>query len=138
MGGIDQTRANAILAAYGKNSGTATVGTETITGPMHLRLMTTTTLSGDVTLGSELATSGGYTAGGAAISFGTASAGTIASNAAVTWTNMPSATLSGIEEWDTSATPLRTFWTAWNTGNIVVASGSTLTVASGSLTNALQ
>lgn len=39
-GGMDQTRATAVLAAYAINSSTSTVGSETITGPMHMRLMT--------------------------------------------------------------------------------------------------
>src|ERR1700753_2126374 len=121
-GGIDQARATAILAACGENSGTATGGTETITAPEKLRLMTTTTASTDTTNGSELATSGGYTAGGSALSFASAASGAISTNAAVSWTNMPATTLAGCEEWDSSATPLRLFWGPWSGGNISVAS----------------
>lgn len=134
-GGIDQTMANAILTALGKNSATATVGTVTITGPIHLRLFTVN--GTDSATGTELGTSGGYTAGGSSLAFAAASAGSIATNAGVSWTNMPSTTLTGCEEWDTSATPLRIFWAPWSGGSIVVASGNTFTVASGSLTNAL-
>jgi hypothetical protein len=134
-GGIDQTRATEILAAYGINSSTSTVGSKTITGPIHMRLFTTN--GSDASTGTELTTSGGYTAGGSALSFATASAGSIATNAAVSWTSMPSTTLTGMEEWDTSATPLRLFWAPWTVGSIVVASGNTFTVASGSLTNSL-
>lgn len=134
-GGIDQTRATAILTALGLNSGTATVGSMTITGPIHMRLFTAN--GSDAATGTELATSGGYTAGGSALSFAAASAGSIATNAAVSWTNMPATTLTGMEEWDTSATPLRLFWAPWTAGSITVASGNTFTVASGSLTNSL-
>ncbi len=135
-GGIDQTLATAILAALGINSGTATLGTVTHTGPSHMRLMTAN--GSDSAAGTELATSGGYTAGGSAISFGTAATASIASNAAVSWTSMPSCTLTGMEEWDTSATPLRCFWAPWTAGSIVVASGNTFTCSSGALTNALS
>jgi hypothetical protein len=134
-GGIDQTMATAILAALAINSSTATVGTKTITGPIHMRLFTVN--GTDAATGTELTTSGGYTAGGASLSFAAASAGSVATNAAVSWTNMPSTTLTGMEEWDTSATPLRLFWAPWSSGSIVVASGNTFTVASASLTNSL-
>ena len=134
-GGIDQTRATHILAALGINTGTATVGVDTITGPIHMRLFTVN--GTDAATGTELATSGGYTAGGASVGMGTAASASIASNAAVSWTSMPSTTLTGMEEWDSSATPLRLFWAPWTAGTIVVASGNTFTVASGSLTNSL-
>jgi len=134
-GGIDQTRATVILQALAINSATATVGTNTITGPIHMRLFTAN--GTDAATGTELATSGGYTAGGSALSFAAAATGSVATNAAVSWTNMPSTTLTGMEEWDTSATPLRLFWAPWTAGSIVVASGNTFTVASGSLTNSL-
>lgn len=134
-GGIDQTRATAILAAFAINSGTATVGTMTITGPTHMRLMTAN--GSDSSNGTELSTSGGYTAGGSALTMGTASAGSVSSTASVSWTNMPSTTLTGMEQWDTSGTPLRLFWGPWTGGNITVASGNTFTVASGNLTDSL-
>ena len=134
-GGIDQTMADAILDALGPNSGTTTVGTKTITGPIHMRLMTAN--GSDTTAGTELATSGGYTAGGSALAFASAATGSKATNAAVSWTNMPAATLTGLEEWDPSATAQRIFWGPWSGGNISVASGNTFTVASGSLSNSL-
>jgi hypothetical protein len=134
-GGIDQTLATKILAALGINSSTSTVGTDTITGPIHMRLFTTN--GSDATTGTELTTSGGYTAGGTSVSMGTAATGSIASNGAASWTSMPSCTLTGMEEWDTSGTPIRLFWAPWTAGSIVVASGNTFTVASGSLTNSL-
>ena len=134
-GGIDQTRATAILAALAINSSTATVGTMTITGPINMRLMTAN--GTDSSNGTEQGTSGGYTAGGTSVSMGTAASGSVASNGAASWTSMPSCTLMGMEEWESSATKLRLFWAPWGSGSIVVASGNTFTVASGSLTNAL-
>lgn len=134
-GGIDSTLGTAFLAATAINSGTATVGTKTITGPIKMRLMTAN--GTDTAAGTELAASGGYTAGGSALSFGTAASLAVSTNAAVSWTNMPSTTLTGMEEWDSSATPQRTFWGPWTAGSIAVASGNTFTVASASLTNQL-
>lgn len=136
-GGIDQTLATATLAALAINSSTATIGTRTVTGPQHLRLMTAN--GSDSSAGTELGTSGGYTAGGSSISFGAASAGSVTnSGGATSWTNMPSTTLTGCEEWDTSGTPLRNFWAPWSSGSIVVASGNTFTVSSSALTNTLS
>lgn len=134
-GGMDQVIATAVLAALGPNSGTTTVGTKTMTGPTKMRLMTAN--GSDTAAGTELATSGGYTAGGTAMSMGTAATGSIASNASVSWTNMPSTTLTGPEQWDSSATPQRPFWGPWSGGNIAVSSASTFTVASGSYSDTL-
>jgi hypothetical protein len=132
---MDQTMATAILAALNPTSGTKTIGTVTITYPLHLRLFTAN--GSDATTGTELTTSGGYTAGGAAIGMAAPSAGTVASNAPVSWTSMPTCTLTGPEKWDTSATPLREFWAPWTAGSIAVASGNTFTVSSASYTEAL-
>lgn len=135
-GGIDQTAATAYLAALAINSSTSTVGTKTYTGPFHLRLMTAN--GSDASSGTELSTGSGYTAGGLAISFAGASAGTVSSNGAVSWTNMPACTLTGAEEWDTGGSPQRSFWGPWTAGSIAVAAGNTFTVSSGALTNSLS
>lgn len=134
-GGIDQTMATAILAALSPNSGTKTIGTVTITGPIKMRLMTAT--GTDSSAGTELGTSGGYTAGGSSLTMGTAATGSITTTASVSWTSFPSATLTAMEQWDSSATPLRSFWGPWSSGSIVVASGNTFTVATGNLTDTL-
>lgn len=126
-GGMDQVRATAILAAFGINASTATVGTMTITGPQKIRLMTAN--GSDSANGTEQGTSGGYTAGGQSITMGTAATGSISNTGADTWTSMPSCTLTGMEQWDSSGTPLRLFWAPWASGNIVVASGNTFTIA---------
>jgi hypothetical protein len=42
-----------------------------------------------------------------------------------------------MEQWDSSGTPLRTFWAPWTAGTIAVALGNTFTVAAASLTDAL-
>lgn len=134
-GGIDQTMANAILDALTPNSGTTTVGTKTITGPAHLRVMTAN--GSDTAAGTEQPTASGYTAGGSALAFAAAGSGSKATNAGVSWTNFPSCTTTGCEEWDTSGTPQRIFWGPWTGGNIVVGAGNTFSIASAALANAL-
>ena len=133
-GGIDQTLATSFLTNLSPNSGTGT--TVTITGPIKMRLMTAN--GSDSAAGTEQTTSGGYTAGGSAVGMGTAASASISSNAAVSWTSMPSTTLTGMEQWTSDGTPKRTFWAPWTSGSIVVASGNTFTVASGSLTDTLS
>lgn len=131
-GGMDQTMADKVLTLL--NTGT---GGPAITTPINVRIMTAN--GSDTATGTELATSGGYTAGGAAVSsFATAASGSQSSSAAVSWTNMPSTTSTGMEQWDSSATKQRTFWAPWSGGNIVIASGNTFTIPSGSLTDSLS
>lgn len=128
-GGIVQARATAIMAAAAKNSGTSTVGTETWTAPFSLRLMTAN--GSDTAAGTELGTSAGYTAGGVAMTLGTAAAGAFSNSAQVGWTNMPSCTLTGAEQWDASATKLEMFWAPWSSGSIVVGAANSFAVAIG-------
>lgn len=131
-GGMDQAMATKVLSLLCKNSGGPTVS-----GTVNVRLINNTTASSDTVNGSELSTSGGYTAGGQSVAFAAASAGTISTNAADTWMNMPVvSSLVGVEEWDTSGTPLRLFWATFGTP-ISVASGNTFQIASGNLTNTL-
>lgn len=133
--GIDQTLANAILDALYPTSGTTTVGALTITGPTHTRLMTAN--GSDTAAGTELATSGGYTAGGAATTYAAAASGSKATSALVSWSSMPAATITGVETWDTSGTPQRLQW-AGLASSVTVASGDTLSIASGAQTAGLS
>lgn len=133
-GGIDQALANSLLDALCPNTGAGSF--PTVTGPIKMRLMTAN--GSDSAAGTELGTSGGYTAGGSSItSWSSAASGSKATSAAVSWTNMPATTLTGMEEWTSDGTPKRTFWGPWSGGNISVASGNTFTVASAGLTNSL-
>jgi hypothetical protein len=124
---LDQTFSNRLLDASCGGSFTPPVT------PLTCRLMTA--VGTNTANGTELATSGGYTAGTGAptVTFAAASAGSKASNVAVTVTNMPATTINGIELWDASGTPVRLWWgplTAAKTTN----SGDTFTISSGSLT----
>lgn len=130
MSNLDQTFSNRLLNASVGGAFTSP------TTPITCRLMTAN--GTNTSNGTELATSGGYTAGTGApqVTFAAASGGTAASNVAVTVTNMPATTIVGVELWDSEATPIRLWWgplTASKTTN----AGDTFTIASGSLTLAM-
>lgn len=130
MSNLDQTFSNRLLDA---SCGGAFTSPAT---PLTCRLMTAN--GTNTANGTELATSGGYTAGTGAptVSFSAASGGSKASSTAVTVTNMPATTIVGVELWDASGSPVRLWWgplTASKTTN----SGDTFTIASGSLTLAM-
>ena len=128
MGALDQTTANNLVD--GSLGTAAYVATTT---PIRCRLMTA---NGSASAnGTELATSGGYTAatGAPSVTFAAASAGSASSNAAVTVTNMPATTVVGVELWDSAGTPKRKWWGALSASKTTNA-GDTFTIASGSLT----
>lgn len=131
MGSLDQTHSNALLDASLDQSGASV---RLSTGPMRCRYLTA--IGTATANGTELATSGGYTSGVGAPTFtsAAASAGSKASNSAITTTNMPATTVVGIEIWD--SIPARKWWgllTASKTTN----AGDTFTIPSGSLTEAM-
>lgn len=141
---LHQATAHAILTAMHPTSGSATLGSLTITSPNKIRLMTA---QGTATAtGTELATGGSYVAqsttpasGGISIgaNWAAASAGSQATNAVVSQTNMPAATIVGIEIWDGHATtPVRIEYTTSFTSK-TTASGDTLSFASGAISSAL-
>lgn len=133
MAGLDQAHANAILDA---SMDEATASVRLSTAPIKCRLMTA---NGSATSnGTELSSSGGYTAGTGAptTSWANAASGSKASDAAVTVTNMPAATIVGVELWDSAGTPLRKWWGALS-ANKTTNSGDTFSIASGSLTASL-
>lgn len=127
---LDQTRANQILDAI--HAVTALVAS---VAPIRTRLMTA---NGSATAnGTELASSGGYTAGTGAPSstWGAAASGSSA-KAALSVTNMPATTINGIEEWDSAGTPKRQELGALTTPK-TTAAGDTLSFANGAITSAL-
>lgn len=141
---LHQATAHAILTAMHATSGTATLGTITVTAPNKIRLMTA---QGTATAtGTELTTGGSYISQAATpatggISIGTnwaaASAGSQATNAVISQANMPAATIVGIEIWDSHATvPVRLEYTTSFTSKTTLA-GDTLSFASGAITSAL-
>jgi hypothetical protein len=127
---ISAARAQAALDALHALGAMANAAT-----PIKQRLMTA---NGSATAnGTELTTGGGYTAAvGQTCTWGSAtSPGTSANTAAVTYTNMPAATIVGIEEWDSTGTPVRQELGS-HTSKTTVA-GDTLSYAIGAVTSAL-
>jgi len=128
MANLDQTFANQLLDAS-----VATTPLVASTAPIHCRLMTA---NGTATAnGTELGTSGGYTSGTGSptLTFAAASGGSAASNSAVTVTNMPAATINGIELWDSAGTPKRKWFGALSAPK-TTNPGDTFSIASGALT----
>lgn len=128
---LSQARANQILdAIHAVTTLTASVA------PTHVRLMTAV---GSATAnGTELATSGGYTAGTGApsVTWTAASGGSTPSSAIVSVTNMPATTINGIEIWDSAGTPLRKWWGAL-TASKTTNAGDTYSQAIGAVTLSL-
>lgn len=109
--------------------------TFTITTPIKVRLMTAN--GSDTSAGTELGTSGGYTAGGSTITWNTVSAGASSNSADVSWTNMPATTITGIEIWSSDGTPKR-LWYGAMAANKTTASGDTFTLPAGQVTVSLN
>lgn len=134
MGAIVQTAANQILTATLAIGGSTTVGA---TGPMSLRL-TTGTAPTATTAGTEL-TGTGYTTGGTAIAFATASGGSTSgpTGSPITWTNTSGVSWSGIvglEVWDSAGTPVRWWYGTWSGQPIIIAPGNTFSCAVSAVT----
>jgi hypothetical protein len=138
-GGIDATHAAQLLAI---SLATGGVTTATTTYPLYMRLMTSN--GSDTTLGTELASGGGYENGvgislaaslGAPAGQPTASP-TVSSTAVITQVNMPavpSPGLQGTEYWDSASSPARKWWIPLSAAKTTNA-GDTFSVAIGALT----
>jgi hypothetical protein len=134
MAAIVQAQANQILTATLAIGGSNTIGA---TSPMKLRL-TTGTAPTSTTAGTELSATG-YTAGGTAITFATASGGSTSgpTGSAISWTNSGGTAWTGIvgvEIWDTAGTPVRWWFGTWSGQPIVIAAGNTFSVSTSAVT----
>jgi hypothetical protein len=132
---IDQTRANEVLTwMHGGASPTALNATS--------RLRIYTAVGNATTEGTQVATGGGYTGGstsssGVAVTWAAAASGSQATNAVAQVTNYPrSETVVAIEIWDGAASPKRVEFGSLTTSR-AMASGDTLSFASGAVTSAL-
>ncbi len=96
------------------------------TAPISVRLMSAN--GDDTTAGTEV-TGGSYAA--QTVTFAAASGGSVASNADVTFTNMPTGDVVGIELWD--ATPTRIAYAPLASTKSLVL-GDSLTFATGTIT----
>lgn len=136
--GMDEAMADAVVTALLPTTGTATIGTKTITAPVLCQFDSVITTSG--TSASTQWVGGSYPTDG--VSVGTnwagASGGSRASSAAVTVTGAPATEWAGNELWDSSATKSRTFYGAITGGSKTVNIGDTATIPSGSLSAAIS
>lgn len=127
MPNIDAVEAlNQVAASLGEATYAAT------TGPIRGRLMTANgTASSN---GTEVVNSGGSTYAsqdvGAAIT--SVAALPVVNSGSITWTNLPTATIVGLELWDSNGTPKRK-WFGALAASKTVALGDSLTIAAGSL-----
>jgi hypothetical protein len=126
MANLVTVEANKILD--GSSGGTAYVNPTT---PIKVALVSVT---GTATAAGTEVIGGSYVR--QTITFAAASAGANASNVALTYTNMPALTVTGVDEWDSAGTPIRRWFGALSASK-TTNSGDTLTIASGSYTKTL-
>jgi hypothetical protein len=126
MAAIVNTVCNNILDSLGP-AGVAAA--PTITGPLKCRLMTAN--GSGASAGTELSTGGSYTAAGSGmgtVTWNAAAANAKTNSVAVTQLNMPAASLTGVELWDSAGTPIRVWYGGLTGQPIAVAAGNTFTL----------
>lgn len=122
MSGLDSAIADALLDALHD------VGSYTPAPPFEVRLMT---VNGDSDSAGTEVNGGGYSP--QEITFGSASGGEASNTGEIEFTDLPSATVVGIEIWDSDSTPRRLWWGALAESR-TVPSGGTLKFAIGEIT----
>jgi len=130
----------ALVAVHANNILDASLGTTTFVAtvtPVKCRLMTA--IGSATAAGTELATGGSYVAGTglSPVTMASAAGESAATSVALTQTNMPAATITAVELWDSAATQLRKWFGALS-ANKTTNAGDTFTIAIGSLTAALS
>lgn len=127
MANLVSTEANALLAA--------TSGQAAYTAPTApVKVALDTAVGTSTTAGTEV-TGGSYARQNAA--FAAPSGESITTSAAMTYTSMPSCTVTAVDEWDSAATPVRR-WFGPLTASKVVNAGDTFSIAAGSYTKTLS
>lgn len=130
--GLDQAEATRLMnAKWGKAAYSAP------TTPIRLRLMTA--IGSASSNGTEVTNSGGSTYASQDATAATpagATNGVLANNSAITFTNMPAATITAVELWDSAGSPRRTTWGSLTTSK-TTALGDSLTIAASSLSDTL-
>lgn len=129
MGNIVQAEANAVLAG---SSGQAAYTNPTT--PIKVALVT---VIGTATAPGTKVTGGSYADQTA--TFAAPSAGSIATNVALTYTNMPAESgggVVGVDEYDSAGTPVRRWFAPFTVAKTTNA-GDTFTVASGAYSKTL-
>lgn len=127
MANLVQVEANKILDA---SSGTAAYTAPTT--PIKVALVTAT---GTATAAGTEVTGGSYAR--QTVTFAAAATGGNSSNVALTYTSMPAATITGVDEYDSAGTPVRRWFGALSASK-TTNSGDTFTIASGSYSKTLS
>jgi hypothetical protein len=127
MANLVTVEANALLAA--------TSGQAAYTAPVTPIKVALVTATGTATAAGTEVTGGTYAR--QTITFAAAAGGSISSNVALTYTNMPPCTVTGVDEWDSAGTPIRRWFGALSASKTVNA-GDTFSIASGSYTKTLS
>ena len=110
------------------------MGTATTAPTTPIKVALVTANGSDTAAGTEV-TGGGYARQTLTVP---ASVGGATSNSAdLVWTNMPAATVVGVEVWDSAGTPVR-LWYGALTASRTVAAGDELRLTAGALTFALS
>ena len=112
----------------------ALVRTASYSADTPIKLALVTANGNDATAGTEV--SGGSYAR-QTIAFNAASSGSIDNDAVISFTNMPTCTVVGIELWDSAGTPARLAYGSL-TSSKALTSGDTLEFAAGSITLSLS
>lgn len=131
MSNIDSAEALNQVRASLAISGGYTASTSPIMG----RLMTTNGNTNGVGNGTEVTNSGGSTYAPVNVTTALPSNPTslpVVSSGAITWTNLPTATIVGLELWDSNGTPKRK-WFGPLAASKSVTLGDSLSIAAGAL-----
>ena len=112
----------------------ALVGTASYSADTPIKLALVTANGNDATAGTEV--SGGSYAR-QTITFNAAASGSIDNDVVISFTNMPTCTVVGIELWDSAGTPARLAYGSL-TASKALTSGDTLEFAIGSITLSLS
>jgi hypothetical protein len=129
MANLVTTEANNILAA---TSGQATFAP--VSGGVGTQKVGLCTATGTAAAAGTAVAGGGYAQ--QTITFAAPSAGSIASNLALNYTNMPACTVTGVDEFDANGTTRR--WFGALSASKTVNAGDTFSIASGSYTKTLS
>jgi hypothetical protein len=127
MGALVTVEANALL-----NLSTAEAAYTVPTAPIKVKLVT---VIGTASAAGTEVVGGSYVA--QTLTMAAASAGSAASNAALTYTVMPACTVVGVDEFDSAGTPVRRWWGPLS-ANKTTNAGDTFSIASGSYTKTLS
>lgn len=127
MANIVQAESNRLLDA--------SLGTAAFVAPTTPMKLALDTVNGTATAAGTEVTGGSYAR--QTVAFTAASAGATANTALISFTNMPAATVTGVEVFDSAGSPRRV-WFGALTASKTTASGDTLSFAVSAITVALS